>query len=185
MAVGSPLQNNNVGTMAWCLPHSRFSNAREKRSVLLIPRPGMSGGHAAFGWSACAPGVELADRHQAFTASRSPESLTPPQRVCNYHRHLKQGSSPRRYVMRLRSPSLPTVLIALLVVTALATVLITPDPTDDVHAVMRPHRTQHAPAIALLLLPLLALLVAGKHQGSQAATVPLAKSLQLLCTCRC
>lgn len=87
--------------------------------------------------------------------------------------------------MSLRRPSLPTVLIALLVVTAVTTVLITPDPTDDVHAVMRPHKILHAPAAALLLVPVLALLIADKQHGSQAANAAAGKSLQLLCTCRC
>ena len=87
--------------------------------------------------------------------------------------------------MRLRSPSLSVVLIALLIMTALATVLITPDPTDDVHAVMRPHKTLHAPAVALFVLPLLALLITDKQPGSQATNAGSAKSLQLLCTCRC
>lgn len=87
--------------------------------------------------------------------------------------------------MSLRRPSLPTVLIALLVVTAVATVLITPDPTDDVHAVMRSHQALHAPAVALLLVPLLALLITPKQHGSQMANAASVKSLQLLCICRC
>ncbi len=87
--------------------------------------------------------------------------------------------------MSLRRPSLATLLIALLVITAVATVLITPDPTDDVHAVMRPHKMLHASAVALLLVPLLALLITDKQPGSQAANAAAVKSLQLLCTCRC
>ncbi len=87
--------------------------------------------------------------------------------------------------MNLRQPSLTTVLLALLVVTAVATVLITPNPTDDVHAVMRSHKTLHAPAAAFFLLPVLALLVAFKQHGSEVETSAPVKSLQLLCTCRC
>lgn len=84
-----------------------------------------------------------------------------------------------------RCPSLPIVLVALLIVVALATVLVTPDPTDDVHAVMHSHKTMHVPAIALFLPPVLALLITGRSPGSQSANAASAKSLQLLCTCRC
>lgn len=87
--------------------------------------------------------------------------------------------------MRLRCSSLPIVLIALLIVAALATVLVTPDPTDDVHAVMHSLKTMHALAIALFLPPVLALLITTGPPGSQPANAALAKSLQLLCTCRC
>jgi len=87
--------------------------------------------------------------------------------------------------MRLRCPGLPIVLIALLIVAALAAVLITPDPTDDVHAVMHSLKTMHAPAVALFLPPVLALLIAGSPPGRQPANAASAKSLPLLCTCRC
>jgi hypothetical protein len=87
--------------------------------------------------------------------------------------------------MSFRRSSLLTVLIALLIAGALATVLITPDPTDDVHAVVRPHTTPHIPAVVFLLLPLPLLLMAGKLHGSQMADAASTKSLQLLCTCRC
>ncbi len=87
--------------------------------------------------------------------------------------------------MSFRRPSLPTFLIALLVVTAVATVLITPDPSDDVHAVMRSHQTLHAPAVVLLLALLLTLLVTDKQRGSQAPLLVSVNSLRLLCVCRC
>ena len=87
--------------------------------------------------------------------------------------------------MRFRQPNVPVFLIALLVVTAVATVLITPDPTDDVHAILGSHQTLHAPAATFLLLPLLALLMTGKPFGSQTELAAAGKSLQLLCTCRC
>jgi hypothetical protein len=81
--------------------------------------------------------------------------------------------------------SLLIVLTALLVATAVATILITPDPTDDVHAVMRPHKPLHAPAIVLFLTPLLTLLVTDKQRGSQKPFLISVNSLRLLCTCRC
>lgn len=87
--------------------------------------------------------------------------------------------------MSFRRPNLPTVLIALLVVTAVATILITPDPSDDVHAVLRSYHGLHAPAVVLFLAPLLTLLVTDKQRGALAPFLASVNSLRLLCTCRC
>jgi hypothetical protein len=89
------------------------------------------------------------------------------------------------FVMNFHQPSFRMILFALLAITAVATVLITPDPTDDVHAVMRSHQTLHAPAAALVPTLSLALIIVGMLPGNRMATAVPGKSLQLLCTCRC
>ncbi len=89
----------------------------------------------------------------------------------------------------MRSSRLPDniyrVLVLLLLVTAVATVLITPDPTDDIRVVVRPHKTLHAPVAAFCATYLLLLLGAGLLRRSRALHLVSHNSLQLLCTCRC
>ena len=75
-------------------------------------------------------------------------------------------------------------LVVLLLITAVATVLITPDPTDDVHAVVRSHSLFHAPALAASLVILLTLLVAESLRRREAVVPTSSTSLQLLGTCR-
>jgi len=77
------------------------------------------------------------------------------------------------------------LLVALLLMTAVATVLITPDPTDDVHAVMRSLRAAHAPALAVWLACLLALLIAETLSRRNSAHRSWPNALQLLGVCRC
>jgi NADH:ubiquinone oxidoreductase subunit 2 (subunit N) len=77
------------------------------------------------------------------------------------------------------------LLVALLLMAAVATVLITPDPTDDVHAVMRSITTAHAPAMPVAFACLLVLLVAETLNRRNAVHRGWSNSLQLLCMCRC
>lgn len=85
--------------------------------------------------------------------------------------------------MRFFQPNnMVKALVALLLVTAVATVLITPDPTDDVHAVLR---ALHAPVVALSVGASLVLLVAENLHGGDAPGPTWSNSLRLLCTCRC
>jgi len=78
------------------------------------------------------------------------------------------------------------ILLGLLLVVAVATVLITPDPTDDVHGIVRSHRTLY-PAIAGIAVPTaLTLLPAEQLDHKQSSTQFATSSLlQLICTFRC
>jgi len=85
--------------------------------------------------------------------------------------------------MRLSQPdNIVKALVALLLVAAVAMVLITPDPTDDIHAVMR---ALHASVGVISLGASLLLLVAENLPGSDAPRLTWSNPLQLLCTCRC
>lgn len=78
-----------------------------------------------------------------------------------------------------------SVLLALLIMIAVATILITPDPTDDVYGTLRSHHevqllTRGAgPGTSLVLLSLAALAAA----SPPIQTIP--NLLRLMCTCRC
>jgi len=78
------------------------------------------------------------------------------------------------------------LLVLLLLMTAVATILITPDQSDDVHALMCSVRTAHAPAMAVSLPCLLVLLIAETLSRRRTAVHrSWWNSLQLLCMCRC
>ena len=88
--------------------------------------------------------------------------------------------------MRRSQPETPfKLLLGLLLITALASVLITPDPTDDVHAVLRSLKVAHAAVMAMFLACWLVLLVAETLSRRQAAHRSWSNSLQFLCLCRC
>lgn len=85
----------------------------------------------------------------------------------------------------MRIPKSAANLSALLLVLALATVLITPDPTDDVHGVVRSHRMLHTAVVAIASPSLLILHFANEADRSQSSQPTTSDLLKLLCTCRC
>lgn len=89
--------------------------------------------------------------------------------------------------MRFPKPSsnLTGHLLALLLVLAVATVLITPDPTDDVSGVVRAHRAVHVPVLALVFAPFSILLFINHTANSESVEFTTLNLLQLLRTCRC
>jgi hypothetical protein len=88
--------------------------------------------------------------------------------------------------MRSRNlSSISCVAVALLLISAVATVLITPDLTDDVHAVLHSHRTLHAPVLAFAFAAAAVVMAAERWRGTPAADSATMHSLQLLCSCRC
>ena len=78
-----------------------------------------------------------------------------------------------------------SVFLALLIVIAVTTIVITPDPTDDVDAILRSHHPLKSPSLAAsvgvsLVLFSLAALAAS---SSPIPTTP--NLLRLICTSRC
>ena len=77
-------------------------------------------------------------------------------------------------------------LIALvLLIIVLATVLITPDPTDDVEGIVRPHRTLNPSLIAFSLVQLLTLFGAERLYISRGSGPSSPSVLRFLCVFRC
>ena len=93
----------------------------------------------------------------------------------------------RAFAMRFRSPVSIScrVAVALLLVSAVATVLITPDLTDDVHAVLHSHRTLHAPGLLFAFAATVVVMTAERWRGTPSVDSANLHSRQLLCTCRC
>jgi hypothetical protein len=79
-----------------------------------------------------------------------------------------------------------TVAVLLLVVAAVAFVLVTPDPTDDVSAILHVGKALHIPSLNLALVPGAALSTpALKHSSPIAVFKIRQNSLELLGSCRC
>ena len=77
------------------------------------------------------------------------------------------------------------MFLALVVVFAVATILITPDPTDDVDGILRAHHALKSPSlgasvgVSLVVFPLAAL-------AASYPPIPTTPNLlRLICTCRC
>jgi len=77
------------------------------------------------------------------------------------------------------------VVLASLLVVAVATVLITPDPTDDVHGVVHSQRSLTPPAVAIAAVVLLNLVPTSKVDDTDSAELSTPDLLQLICICRC
>lgn len=77
------------------------------------------------------------------------------------------------------------ILLGLLLVVAVATVLITPDPTDDVHGIVRSHRTLHPTIAGIAVATALTLHPAEQLDGKQSSEFATSSLLQLICTFRC
>ena len=80
---------------------------------------------------------------------------------------------------------LASTLTTLPLVIAVATVLITPDPTYDVNGVVRPHKTLTAPIVAIVSASLYRELSSDKAKGGLAPELSTPDLLPLLWTCRC
>jgi hypothetical protein len=76
-------------------------------------------------------------------------------------------------------------LSALLVVVAIATVLITPDPTDDVNGIVRPRKSLNASVTSFLLVQFPTLFFAERMHASQGLGLRSPNLPRLLCTFRC
>ena len=76
-------------------------------------------------------------------------------------------------------------LLVFLVAVAVATVLITPDPTDDVHGILRLHKSISVSVIAVPFAQPPNLLVRSRASYSQASSMNPRNSIQLLCNFRC
>jgi hypothetical protein len=76
-----------------------------------------------------------------------------------------------------------SVFLALLLILGVATALITPDTTDDVDGVVRPHRVLYSPeaALAFFVIPFFI----GQRYISRLPESASSALLTLLCTCRC
>ena len=83
------------------------------------------------------------------------------------------------------TPNLTSILLALLLVLALANVLVTPNPTDDVRGVVHAHRTLTASFVVLALGLSLAVILTMHSNDSTHLVVSSLNLLELLCTCRC
>jgi len=76
-------------------------------------------------------------------------------------------------------------LLVFLVAVAVATVLITPDPTDDIHGILRLHKSINVSVIAVLFAQLPNLLAGAPVNYSQASSMNSRNSVQFLCNFRC
>jgi hypothetical protein len=85
----------------------------------------------------------------------------------------------------MRPVKLASTLTALLVVIAVATVLITPDPTDDVHGVFRSDKTLAAAVVAVVSASLYSQLSTDNENFGPLPELSTLNLLKLLCTCRC
>jgi hypothetical protein len=87
----------------------------------------------------------------------------------------------------------PRVLLGLLLIVAVAGVLITPDPADDIHAVLRQQEISGAPssvfapaaALARLSAVSLTLLFVHRRNLSSSVSPAAADLLRVFCTWRC
>jgi hypothetical protein len=78
--------------------------------------------------------------------------------------------------------------LVVVVILSIAYVLITPDPTDDVDGMLRPHRSAKAQIVSLPLpqspIPVVApFLLPMRPSGAQRLITP--ELLDLACVCRC
>jgi len=76
-------------------------------------------------------------------------------------------------------------LLTLLLIAAVVTPLITPDPADDIHGLLHSSKASHAAAATLALVPLPALFVPGKLSGIAVFRPALLNFLELFCIARC
>jgi hypothetical protein len=76
-------------------------------------------------------------------------------------------------------------IITLMLLIVLGTVLITPDPTDDIDGIVCPHRSFNAAAIALSVVPLLTLFRAEQLHIGQGLWPGATNVLRLGCALRC
>ena len=77
------------------------------------------------------------------------------------------------------------MFFALLVVIAVATILITPDPTDDVDGILRTHHALKSTSLGASIGVSLALFSLGALAASYPPIPATPNLLRLICTCRC
>ena len=81
---------------------------------------------------------------------------------------------------------LGTVVVVLLVAVAVVFVLMTPDPTDNVDAILHTGKSLHVPALHLASVLIVGLTtLVTRHSSPIAITKAKQDSLELLCSCRC
>lgn len=77
-------------------------------------------------------------------------------------------------------------VVAIVLAVAVVSVLVTPDPTDDVEAILHPGKAIQVQALALVSAPTVTLIAPATRRLQMDATPNVTPSLlQLLCSCRC
>jgi len=78
-----------------------------------------------------------------------------------------------------------SVFLALLIVIAVATIIITPDPTDDVDAILRSHHPLKSPSLGASVGVWLVLFSLAVLAPASPPILAKPNLLRLNCTCRC
>ena len=86
--------------------------------------------------------------------------------------------------LRKTSSNLTWPLLALLLALAVATIQITPDPTDDVYGVVRPHKPLPERMVTLASVAFSTMFFMGHADWSRSPGLITPNLLQLLCTYR-
>ena len=78
-----------------------------------------------------------------------------------------------------------SVFVALLLAIAVATILITPDPTDDIHGILCSHHALKSPALSASVGVSLVLLSLASLAAASPPIPTTSNLLRLICMCRC
>ena len=132
-------------------------------------------------------------RSSAQQAGSLQQELSAPERFFVAHQRSELLTRIVEGHLRRRSPLMSTrfvtssglLIIALLVVVAVVTVLVTPDPSDDVQGILRPHKVIKTHGLATMFGIAMVLAFVERSYTTSSQDVTSQNLLKLICTYRC